>query len=61
MKIIMDIIAIIGITLLIIDHIVSFYKVVMNNDKKVKLRAVIQLIVQGIMLYGGYRIISFLS
>lgn len=60
MEVIMDIIAIIGITLLIIDIIMSFYQLIVGN-KKEKLHMVILLLMQIILLYGGYRAISFFN
>ena len=59
MEMIKDFVAVIGITLIIIDAIISFYKIIMDDDRKQKLKTVITTIMQIIMLYGGYRIISF--
>lgn len=59
MEMIKDFVAVIGITLIIIDAIISFYKIIMDDDRKQKLKTVIATIMQIIMLYGGYRIISF--
>ena len=53
-----DVVAVIGITLIIVNFILSFYGIIMNNDRKQKLRLFIISIMQIIMLYGGYRIIS---
>ena len=58
MQMFKDVIAVIGITLIIVDFILSFYGIIMNNDRKQKLRLFIISIMQIIMLYGGYRIIS---
>ena len=57
---IMDIFAVIGITFLILDIIVSFYRLIIGN-KQEKLKVFIQLIIQIIMLYSGYRVISFFN
>ncbi len=59
MQMFKDVVAVIGITLIIVNFILSFYGIIMNNDRKEKLRLVITLIMQIIMLYGGYRIISY--
>ena len=59
MQMFKDVIAVIGITLIIVDFILSFYGIIMNNDRKEKLKLFITLIMQIIMLYGGYRIISY--
>ena len=59
MEIIKNVVAVIGITFIIIDAIISFYKIIMDNDRKQKLKTAITIIMQIIMLYGGYRMISF--
>ena len=59
MQMFKDVVAVIGITLIIVNFILSFYGIIMNNDRKEKLRLVITLIMQIIMLYGGYRIITY--
>ena len=59
MQMFKDVVAVIGITLIIINFILSFYDIIMNNDRKEKLRLFITSIMQIIMLYGGYRIISY--
>ena len=59
MQMFKDVVAVIGITLIIINFILSFYSIIMNNDRKEKLRLFITSIMQIIMLYGGYRIISY--
>ena len=59
MQMFKDVVAVIGITLIIVDFILSFYGIIMNNDRKEKLKLFITLIMQIIMLYGGYRIISY--
>ena len=59
MQMFKDVIAVIGITFIIINFILSFYDIIMNNDRKEKLRLFISLIMQIIMLYGGYRMISY--
>ena len=59
MQMFKDVVAVIGITLIIVNFILSFYGIIMNNDRKEKLRLFITLIMQIIMLYGGYRIISY--
>ena len=59
MQMFKDVIAVIGITLIIVNFILSFYGIIMNNDRKEKLKLFITLIMQIIMLYGGYRIISY--
>lgn len=58
MQMFKDFVAVIGITFVIVDFILSFYGIIMNNDRKQKLRLFIISIMQIIMLYGGYRIIS---
>ena len=58
MQMFKDVVAVIGITLIIVNFILSFYGIIMNNDRKQKLRLFIISIMQIIMLYGGYRIIS---
>ena len=58
MQMFKDVVAVIGITFVIVDFILSFYGIIMNNDRKQKLRLFIISIMQIIMLYGGYRIIS---
>ena len=58
MQMFKDVVAVIGITLIIVNFILSFYGIIMNNDRKEKLRLFITSIMQIIMLYGGYRIIS---
>ena len=50
----------IGIALIILDYIISCYGIIMNKDRHKKLKIFIQQILQTIMLYGGYRAISFL-
>lgn len=59
MQMFKDVVAVIGITLIIVNFILSFYSIIMNNDRKEKLRLFITSIMQIIMLYGGYRIISY--
>lgn len=59
MEMIKDFVAVIGIGFIIIGAIGTFYTLVIDNDRKQKLKVVIGTIVQIIMLYGGYRIISF--
>ena len=59
MQMFKDVVAVIGITLIIINFILSFYDIIMNNDRKEKLRLFITSIMQIIMLYGGYRMISY--
>ena len=59
MQMFKDVVAVIGITLIIINFILSFYDIIMNNDRKEKLRLFITSIMQIIMLYGGYRLISY--
>ena len=59
MQMFKDVFAVIGITLIIVNFILSFYGIIMNNDRKEKLRLFITSIMQIIMLYGGYRIISY--
>lgn len=59
MQMFKDVVAVIGITLIIVNFILSFYGIIMNNDRKEKLRLFITSIMQIIMLYGGYRIISY--
>ena len=59
MQMFKDFVAVIGITFVIVDFILSFYGIIMNNDRKEKLKLFITLIMQIIMLYGGYRIISY--
>ena len=59
MQMFKDVVAVIGITLIIVNFILSFYSITMNNDRKEKLRLFITSIMQIIMLYGGYRIISY--
>ena len=59
MEMIKDFVAVIGITFIIIDAIISFCKIIMDDDRKQKLKTVISTIVQIVMLYGGYRLISF--
>ena len=59
MQMFKDFVAVIGITFVIVDFILSFYGIIMNNDRKQKLRLFIISIMQIIMLYGGYRIISY--
>ena len=58
MQMFKDVVAVIGITFIIVNFILSFYSIIMNNDRKQKLRLFIISIMQIIMLYGGYRIIS---
>ena len=41
MEMIKDFVAVIGITCIIIDAIISFYKIIMDDDRKQKLKAVI--------------------
>ena len=59
MQMFKDVVAVIGITLIIVNFILSFYGIIMNNDRKEKLRLFITSIMQIIMLYGVYRIISY--
>lgn len=59
MQMFKDVVAIIGITLIIVNFILVFYGIIMNNDRKEKLRLFITSIMQIIMLYGGYRMISY--
>ena len=59
MQMFKDVIAVIGMIFVIVDYIIMFYGIIMNNDRKEKLRLFITLIIQIIMLYGGYRIISY--
>ena len=59
MQMFKDVVAVIGITLIIVNFILSFYGIIMNNDRKEKLRLFITSIMQIIMLYGGYRMISY--
>ena len=59
MQMFKDFVAVIGITFVIVDFILSFYGIIMNNDRKEKLKLFITLIMQIIMLYGGYRMISY--
>lgn len=59
MQMFKDVIAVICITFVVVDFILSFYGIIMNNDRKEKLRLFITSIMQIIMLYGGYRIISY--
>ena len=59
MQMFKDVIAVIGITFIIVDFILSFYGIIMNNDRQKKLKFFITSIMQIIMLYGGYRIISY--
>ena len=59
MQMFKDVVAVIGITLIIVNFILSFYGIIMNNDRKEKLRLFITSIMLIIMLYGGYRIISY--
>ena len=59
MQMFKDFVAVIGITFVIVDFILSFYGIIMNNDRKQKLRLFITSIMQIIMLYGGYRMISY--
>ena len=59
MQMFKDVVAVIGITLIIVNSIIIFYGIIMNNDRKEKLRLFISLIMQIIMLYGGYRMISY--
>lgn len=61
MEMFKDLIAVIGIALLILDVIIYFYTLIMDNDRKKKLKVVIMLIMQSIMLYGGYRMISYFN
>ena len=61
MEMIKDYVAVVGITFIIIDAIISFYKIIMDDDRKQKLKTVIGTIMQIIMLYGGYRMISFFN
>ena len=58
---IMDIFAIICISVMMIEFLALTYTWIMNNDRKQKLKAVIMLIMQIMIIYGGYRIISFFN
>ena len=59
MQMFKDVVAVIGITFIIVNFILSFYSIIMNNDRKEKLKFFITSIMQIIMLYGGYRMISY--
>jgi len=59
MEMIKDFVAVICITVMIINDIMCFYGFIMGNDKKEKLTMAMALIMQIITLYGGYRLISF--
>ena len=59
MEIIKNVVAVIGICLIISYNTTCFYHFVMDNDRKQGLKAIAEIIMQMVMLYGGYRIISF--
>ena len=59
MQMFKDVVAVIGITFIIVNFILSFYSIIMNNDRQKKLKFFITSIMQIIMLYGGYRMISY--